>query len=296
MWYESDIDALMSRTANRPIPRGRVARRGAGLRHDAGVLLGDDARHPRQLVAGALLAFTIFFYVVVYTMWLKRWTPQNIVIGGAAGALPPVVGWAAATGDVVCRSSRAAVPDHLLLDAAAFLGAGAVRSDDYAAPACRCCRWSPARRDAAADPALHLVLVAVARRPGRSAISTRSTACLADARRRHAGARDRVYRRREGSAAARRKKLFAFSILYLFALFATLLIEVVVRASRRRSGRGRMARQWTTSTSQMESSSPRRRRKAAAALDRHRAGARRAGRAVLRGHHGQGAGVLVRPM
>ena len=75
-----------------------------------------------NLLAAGLLAFTIFFYVVVYTMWLKRWTPQNIVIGGAAGAFPPMIGWAAATGGDRHRVGPA-VAHHLLLDAAAFLGA-----------------------------------------------------------------------------------------------------------------------------------------------------------------------------
>jgi len=98
MAYESDIDAVMSRTANRPIPRGRITPAeatafGMTLAFFSVMTLGILV----NWVAGALLAFTIFFYAVVYTMWLKRWTAQNIVIGGAAGALPPVVAWAAAT-------------------------------------------------------------------------------------------------------------------------------------------------------------------------------------------------------
>ena len=94
----------------------------------------------------ALLAFTIVFYVVVYTMWLKRSTPQNIVIGGAAGALPPMIGWAAVTGGIGLEPV-AAVPHHLLLDAAAFLGAGALsRATITRAPACRCCRSCRAKR------------------------------------------------------------------------------------------------------------------------------------------------------
>src|SRR6476469_8444734 len=101
MWYESDIDAKMTRTANRPIPRGRITRPeamtfGMTLAFFSVMTLGILV----NWIAGALLAFTIFFYVVVYTMWLKRWTAQNIVIGGAAGALPPVVAWAAATGSL----------------------------------------------------------------------------------------------------------------------------------------------------------------------------------------------------
>jgi heme o synthase len=101
MWYDADIDAIMSRTAMRPIPRGKVSRFEAlvfGL-----VLVGFAVivlALATNLAAAALLACTIFFYVVVYTAWLKRTTRQNIVIGGAAGALPPVIGWAAATGEV----------------------------------------------------------------------------------------------------------------------------------------------------------------------------------------------------
>jgi protoheme IX farnesyltransferase len=101
MWYDADIDALMARTAMRPIPSGRVSRSEALV---FGLMLGTCAVLSLgtflNMAAAALLAFTIFFYVVVYTMWLKRRTPQNIVIGGAAGALPPVIGWVAAAGNV----------------------------------------------------------------------------------------------------------------------------------------------------------------------------------------------------
>src|ERR1700728_895120 len=101
MWYDADIDAVMTRTARRPIPRGKVSRAEALA---FGLALAVSAVTVLALVinlkAAGLLAFTVFFYVAVYTMWLKRLTPQNIVIGGAAGALPPVIGWAAATGDV----------------------------------------------------------------------------------------------------------------------------------------------------------------------------------------------------
>ena len=105
MWYESDIDAAMTRTAKRPIPRGKISRAeallfGTALAGGAVATLG----FALNVVAAALLAFAIVFYVVVYTMWLKRRTPQNIVIGGAAGALPPVIGWAAATGSVSLES------------------------------------------------------------------------------------------------------------------------------------------------------------------------------------------------
>ena len=105
MWYDADIDAVMTRTARRPIPAGRVLPGealgfGATLAVGSVVMLGLTA----NWLAAGLLAFTIFFYVAIYTVWLKRSTPQNIVIGGAAGAFPPMIGWAAATGGVALES------------------------------------------------------------------------------------------------------------------------------------------------------------------------------------------------
>lgn len=105
MWYDADIDAQMQRTAARPIPRGRVT---ADEALTFGTILSFGSVLTLGLlvnwVAGALLALTIAFYVFIYTMWLKRRTPQNIVIGGAAGAFPPMVGWAAVTGSVSIES------------------------------------------------------------------------------------------------------------------------------------------------------------------------------------------------
>jgi len=101
MWWDADIDRVMRRTQSRPIPAGRITEAeafgfGMALAGFAVILLWLAT----NALAAALLAFTIFFYVVVYSMWLKRWTPQNIVIGGAAGAFPPMIGWAAATGGI----------------------------------------------------------------------------------------------------------------------------------------------------------------------------------------------------
>jgi heme o synthase len=101
MWWDADIDRLMRRTAKRPIPAGKVAPEealglGLALSGFSVVLLWLAT----NALAAGLLAFTIFFYIVVYSMWLKRLTPQNIVIGGAAGAFPPMIGWAVATGSV----------------------------------------------------------------------------------------------------------------------------------------------------------------------------------------------------
>ena len=105
MWYDMDVDAVMSRTSQRPIPSGRVAPADA---LNFGLLLTTLSVMMLEMLVGwlaaSLLAFTIFFYVVIYTMWLKRLTPQNIVIGGAAGALPPVIGWASATNQIGVES------------------------------------------------------------------------------------------------------------------------------------------------------------------------------------------------
>ncbi|MBU3260334.1 MULTISPECIES: heme o synthase [Roseovarius] len=105
MWWDADIDRVMKRTRKRPIPAGKVSEDeafafGITLAGFAVVMLGLAT----NLLAAGLLAFTIFFYVVIYSMWLKRWTPQNIVIGGAAGAFPPMIGWAAATGTISIES------------------------------------------------------------------------------------------------------------------------------------------------------------------------------------------------
>jgi heme o synthase len=100
-YYEYDIDAKMARTAKRPLPDGRMDRQtalhfGVGLAGFSVVVMGMAV----NWLSAGILAFSIFFYAVVYTIWLKRYTPQNIVIGGAAGAFPPVIGWAAVTGDI----------------------------------------------------------------------------------------------------------------------------------------------------------------------------------------------------
>ncbi|MFZ0765077.1 heme o synthase [Bradyrhizobium sp.] len=233
MWYDADIDALMSRTANRPIPRGRITPSealtfGMTLAFFSVMTLGVLV----NWVAGGLLAFTIFFYVVIYTMALKRWTAQNIVIGGAAGALPPVVAWAAATGSLSVEPLLLFLiiffwtPPH-------FWALALFRSDDYARAGV------PMLPVTAGPDATRLqillytvVLVAVALAPwplgyfdaiyGVTSLVL-GTGMLALA--------INVFRLREGREASRAtRRLFAFSILYLFALFATLLIEVVIRA------------------------------------------------------------------
>ena len=233
MALEGDIDALMTRTANRPIPRGRVTRPealafGMTLAFFSVMTLGILV----NWIAGGLLAFTIFFYVVIYTMMLKRWTAQNIVIGGAAGALPPVVAWAAATGSLSVEPWLLFLiiffwtPPH-------FWALALFRSDDYARAGV------PMLPVVAGPDATRLqillytiVLVAVAAAPWPlgyfDAVYGVTSLVLGAVM---LALAVNVYRRREGTLALRAtRKLFAFSILYLFALFATLLLEVVARA------------------------------------------------------------------
>src|SRR6201987_837939 len=233
MALESDIDAIMSRTANRPIPRGRIT---PGEAMAFGMTLSFFSVMTLGIlvnwVAGALLAFTIFFYVVIYTIGLKRWTAQNIVIGGAAGALPPVVAWAGATGSLPVEPWLLFsiiffwTPPH-------FWALALFRSDDYARAGV------PMLPVVAGPDATRLqillytvVLVAIAAAPwplGYFDAVYGIASLILDAGMMICAVS--VYRRRERSESLRAtRKMLAFSILYLFALFATLLVEVMVRA------------------------------------------------------------------
>jgi protoheme IX farnesyltransferase len=233
MAYEGDIDALMSRTANRPIPRGRITQAeamafGMTLAFFSVMTLGTLV----NWLAGGLLAFTIFFYVVVYTMMLKRWTAQNIVIGGAAGALPPVVAWAAATGSLSMEPLLLFLiiffwtPPH-------FWALALFRSDDYAragVPMLPVVAGPDATRLQILLYTIVLVAVAVAPWPLGYFDAVYGVTSLVLGAGMLALAVN-VYRRRTGSQALRAtRKLFAFSIFYLFALFATLALEVVAHA------------------------------------------------------------------
>ncbi len=233
MWYDADIDALMSRTANRPIPRGRITPAealtfGMTLAFFSVLTLGVLV----NWVAGGLLAFTIFFYVVIYTIALKRWTAQNIVIGGAAGALPPVVAWAAATGSLSVEPVLLFLiiffwtPPH-------FWALALFRTDDYAragVPMLPVVAGPNATRLQILLYTLVLVVVAAAPWPlGYFDAGYGVTSLVLGAG--MLALAINVFRLREGREASRAtRRLFAFSILYLFALFATLLIEVVIRA------------------------------------------------------------------
>lgn len=183
-------------------------------------------------LAGALLAFTIFFYVVIYTIALKRWTAQNIVIGGAAGALPPVVAWAASSGTLSMEPILLFLiiffwtPPH-------FWALALFRNDDYSragVPMLPVVAGPDATRLQILLYTIVLVAVAVAPWPMGYFSAVYGVASLV------LGAgmmlcAVNVYTRRTGSAALRAtRKMFAFSILYLFALFAILLLEVVVKA------------------------------------------------------------------
>ncbi len=225
MWYDADIDARMARTAGRPIPAGRV-RPGEALAFGL-VLAGFSVAVLGLLVnvvAAALLALTIGFYVVIYTMWLKRWTPQNIVIGGAAGALPPIIGWASVTGGISLEPVVLFLiifmwtPPH-------FWALALYRKDDYARAGV------PMLPVVAGDSAtrwqilLYTLLLAplgvVPWLMGYAGLAY-GVAAIAGGAIMIALAL-RILAEKEGFRAS--KQMFAFSILYLFLLFAVLLAE-----------------------------------------------------------------------
>ncbi|MDQ6435240.1 heme o synthase [Mesorhizobium sp. LHD-90] len=229
MWYDADIDAVMSRTCHRPIPSGRViANEAVALGLLLSVLSVATLGILVNWLAAALLAFTIFFYVVVYTMWLKRSTPQNIVIGGAAGALPPVIGWAAASNQIGVESlvlfliTFLWTPPH-------FWALALFKVGDYGKAGI------PMMPNVAGELSTRrqifvysLVLAPVGLLPWASGFATGVYGVVS------AGlgvgfiwyAWKLLASRSDDKNPAR--ALFAYSILYLFAIFATLLIDIVV--------------------------------------------------------------------
>ncbi len=231
MWFDSDIDAVMSRTRMRPIPAGRVPREEAlmlGL--TLSVLSVVTMQLAANTLAAALLAFTIFFYAVVYTMWLKRSTPQNIVIGGLAGALPPAIAWAAKAGSLSI--------DPLLMVAIIFFwtpphfwALSLLQKDDYAAarvPMLPVTHGAKATRIQIFAYALLLAPLAVT--PvvtGLGGMIYGAIAVLGGAFFVFLAGRVLMSRAGEGVPAEdkRARDLFGFSILYLFALFAAILAE-----------------------------------------------------------------------
>ncbi len=226
MWWDADIDAVMARTKGRPIPRGAVDRSGALA---FGVILSVFAVTllwlASNVFAAALLAFTIFFYVVVYSMWLKRRTPQNIVIGGLAGALPPVVGWAAIAGAapldawILCAIIFLWTPPH-------FWALALFRSEDYTRAGVPMLPVVRGEAETRRQIILYAVIVALA---GTAPLATGLGGLVYGATAIGLGVwfvvlAFRVYRN-DAQSRGPEKRLFGFSILYLFALFAALLGE-----------------------------------------------------------------------
>jgi protoheme IX farnesyltransferase len=226
MWYDADIDALMTRTATRPIPRGAISSAEALV---FGLVLAVGAVTTLALAANieaaALLAFAISFYIAVYSAWLKRRTPQNIVIGGAAGALPPVIGWAAATGEIGLEPLILFLiiflwtPPH-------FWALSLNRSDDYARAGVPMLPVVAGRATTTRQIlAYSALLVPISMLPwvlgfagtiyGVVAAIGGTTFMVLAFRLQRARDTDRRLAHR----------LFAFSIIYLFALFAALLVS-----------------------------------------------------------------------
>jgi heme o synthase len=231
MWYDADIDARMARTAARPIPRGRLTRDealsfGSVLSVFSVLTLGVCV----NWTAGALLALTIAYYLFVYTMWLKRRTPQNIVIGGAAGAFPPMIGWAAVTGSVSIEGVLMFLiifmwtPPH-------FWALALYRARDYERVGVPMLPVVAGPQETRRQIWLYsIVLVPLAVLPaiiGLGGIAYAITSVGLGAMFLYLAWRVRkITQGREADAAAR--KLFGFSILYLFALFGVLLAEHAV--------------------------------------------------------------------
>ena len=227
MWYDRDIDAVMSRTANRPVPEGRIEP-GAALAF--GVALAAWSVMVMGVAvdwtAAALLAFTITFYVFIYTMWLKRRTPQNIVIGGAAGAFPPMVGWAAVTGDI-SLSSIVLFAIIFMWTPPHFWALALYRRGDYEKAGVPMMPVVAGERETKRQILLYSLLLApLGMAPtfiGMSSWFYGGFAGLLGLV--FVGFALAVYRE-EGDSYARRT--FAFSIFYLFLLFASLIADKAV--------------------------------------------------------------------
>jgi protoheme IX farnesyltransferase len=225
MWYDADIDAIMARTAQRPVPAGRVTKGealgfGITLACGAVIMLGLVA----NWLAAALLAFTILFYAVIYTMWLKRRTPQNIVIGGAAGAFPPMIGWAAATGGIGLESVFLFLiiflwtPPH-------FWALALCRAGDYERAGVPMLPVVAGTRETVRQIRLYSVaLVPVGLAPWLMGATGPVYGIIAAA----AGAVMVALAWRVRGNGPEAKALFGYSILYLFVLFAMLLIDHVL--------------------------------------------------------------------
>ncbi|MEL7298906.1 MAG: heme o synthase [Pseudomonadota bacterium] len=234
MWWDADIDGVMTRTAKRPIPSGRVTPRdalhlGLGLSLLSVMMLWLTT----NWLAGALLAFTIFFYAVVYSMWLKRSTPQNIVIGGAAGAFPPMIGWVAVTGSVSVEAVLMFALIFMWTPPHFWALALFMRSDydDAGVPMLTVTHGRRAtRQHILAYTILLAVLAIVAAFTGIGGPVYLAVAVIANA----IFLRDavRIWRRDEADAEADNfrveKAFFRFSLLYLFLHFGAIWVEAVL--------------------------------------------------------------------
>ena len=224
MWYDADLDARMARTMNRPIPSGRVPRgdalvMGIGLSVASVAMLGVAV----DWTAAALLAFTIFFYAVIYTAWLKRRTPQNIVIGGAAGAFPPMIGWVAATHSL----DMGAVVLFLLIflwTPPHFWALALLKSEEYARVGIPMMPVVAGHRRTKIEMVVYSVLVAITGvvpwAMGLASIVYGATAATLGAV--FVAFALVVLRRPEPVWP---KRMYGYSILYLFLIFAMLLVE-----------------------------------------------------------------------
>lgn len=228
-WYEADLDARMKRTERRPLPAGRMDRQaalhfGVGLAFFSVILMGLAV----NLIAAAILTASILFYVLIYTVWLKRRTPQNIVIGGAAGAFPPLIGWAAATGDI------ATLP--VLLFTLVFLwtpphfwALALFMKSDYAAAGVPMMPVVAGERTTRLQIGLYTIpMAAVAIAPWALGLTGAIYGVVAIATTLvFAALALQVSVRTTGTGDAMRpeKRLFAWSILYLFIIFGALVVD-----------------------------------------------------------------------
>jgi protoheme IX farnesyltransferase len=229
MWYESDLDAKMKRTAKRPIPAGRMDRQsalhfGVGLGFFSVILM----ELATNRVAAAVLAVSILFYVLVYTVWLKRRTPQNIVIGGAAGAFPPVIGWAAATGNVTLLPVLLFLLIFLWTPPHFWALSLFVRSDYAAAgvPMLPVVAGAKTTRQHILLYSLPMAAAAVAPWPlGLAGAFYGIVAAAFSLVFVGIAVQVLLSRAAEPAEMKAEKRLFAFSILYLFALFGALVVD-----------------------------------------------------------------------
>jgi heme o synthase len=231
MWYDADIDAVMSRTKSRPIPSGRIAPNdvlvfGIVLSFLSVMTLGLAT----NWVAGTWLAFTIFFYAVIYSAWLKRITPQNIVIGGAAGAFPPIIGWAAVTGQWISLEGFILFAIIFLWTPPHFWALALLKSEEYGAAGVPMMPNVAGIVSTKRQIFVYSVLLGiVGALPFFAGFAGYAYLAASVALGSTFIFRAWQLLRAQGEAANRPSiKLFLFSLWYLFALFGVLLVETII--------------------------------------------------------------------